>query len=61
MPRPKQFLLHRKRSPVERLGVGPLAFGLIKGRQIVQVDGDLIVLRAVRALENRQRPTVEWL
>jgi hypothetical protein len=52
--RAEQLLLDRQRPPVEPLGLLVVAPGGAHGRQVVEVDGDLVVLGAEQALEQGQ-------
>ena len=59
MLRSQQFLLDGERAAVQCLRFRQLALCLFERGQIVQVDGDFIMLRAVCARENLQRASVQ--
>ena len=57
--RPQGFLLDRQGAPVEALGLGLITPGVRERRQVVAGDGQLVVVRAVYALEDGERPPVQ--
>ena len=59
MTDPKEFLLDCKGAPVEPFGLRALSLCLFERRQIIQVDGDLVVFRTVFALEDVEHVTVD--
>src|SRR5262249_28344096 len=59
--RAQEPLLQRQGALVESLGLRSLPLRVVQGSEVVQVDGDLVVIRTVGALEDCQRPAVERL
>ena len=56
----EQFLFDGEGAPIKLLGFVPIPLLIFKRRQIVQIDGDLVMFRPLLALENRQRAPVQW-
>ncbi len=59
MPGSKNLLFQPKRALVERLGLKRVTGCVPQGCQVVQIDGDLVMLRAIDALEYAQRTPIE--
>src|SRR5262245_17517797 len=61
MPETQDLLLDLQGPQIEPLGRGRLAARLMDRREVVEVDGDLVVFRAVDAREDGERLTIESL
>ena len=61
MLRPERLLADRQGSPVERLGLGVAALGLVQKGQVVEARGDIGMRRSECLLVDHQGSPVERL